>query len=155
MVLFSHIIGYCSIDPVNLGDVATHLSDEEDLADGFVSQSSKKPSEMTLLKDYCGILASADNPTPAGQASSFITLNGSKVQVEFDIISRRLKQRILEAVARERHGDAAVRIIRLLLQTGKMDEKQVRSEWPMHVLVLWVLILWVDFKDRDDVSKRV
>ena len=40
MVLFSHIIGYCSIDPVNLGDVATHLSDEEDLADGFVSQSS-------------------------------------------------------------------------------------------------------------------
>ncbi|KAK7693283.1 hypothetical protein QCA50_002850 [Cerrena zonata] len=112
-------------DPVNLGDVAAHLSDEEDLSEGFVLQSSKKPSEMSLLKDYCGILASADNPTPAGLASSFITLNGSKVQVEFDIISKRLKRRILESVARERHGDAAVRIIRLLLQTGKMDEKQI------------------------------
>ncbi|CAL1704246.1 unnamed protein product [Somion occarium] len=112
-------------DPTSLGDVATHLSDEEDLAEGFVLPPSKKPSEMTLLKDYCGILASADNPTPAGQAASFISLNGSKVQVEFDIIGRRLKRRVLEAVARERHGDAAVRIIRLLLQTGKMDEKQI------------------------------
>lgn len=80
---------------------------------------------MTILKDYFGILASADNPTPAGRASSFVSLSGSKVQVEFDIISKRLRQRVLETVARERHGDEAVRIIRLLLETGKMDEKQV------------------------------
>ena len=33
---------------------------------------------------------------------------------------------MLEAVTRERHGDDGVRILRLLLDTGKMDEKQVR-----------------------------
>lgn len=111
---------------------------------------------MSLLKDYCGILASADNPTPAGHAQSFITLNGSKVQVEFDIVSRRLKRRILESVARERHGDAAVRIIRLLLQTGKMDEKQVRSKSSMRFIVFQCLISWsADFKSWDDVTQRV
>ncbi|KAI0080589.1 hypothetical protein K474DRAFT_1769343 [Panus rudis PR-1116 ss-1] len=112
-------------DPTSLGDVAERLPKDIDLSEGFVLSSSKTPSEMTLLKDYCGILASADNPTPAGQADAFISLNGSKVQVEFEIISKRLKRRVLEAVARERFGDAAVRIIRLLLQTGKMDEKQI------------------------------
>lgn len=80
---------------------------------------------MSLLKDYMGILASADNPTPTGQISSFVALNGSKIQVEFGIIRSRLKRRIIEAVARERYGEEAVRIIRLLLDTGKMEEKQV------------------------------
>jgi DNA-directed RNA polymerase III subunit RPC3 len=32
---------------------------------------------------------------------------------------------VLEAVARERHGDDGVRIVRLLLDIRKMDEKQV------------------------------
>jgi hypothetical protein len=47
------------------------------------------------------------------------------VQVEFEIIATRLRRRVLEGVARERHGDDGVRILRLLLDTGKMDEKQV------------------------------
>lgn len=102
------------------------LSDDDDLAEGLAIGSSKKPSQMAMLKDYCGILAAADNPTPAGKAASFISFNGSKVQVEFEIISTRLRRRILEAVAREKHGDEGVRIISLLLSTGKMDEKQVR-----------------------------
>lgn len=104
------------------------LPEDEDLSHGLAISSSRKPSQMAMLKDYCGILASADNPTPAGKMSSFISLNGSKVQVEFEIIANRLRRRILEAVTRERHGDDGVRIISLLLSTGKMDEKQVRSE---------------------------
>ena len=71
------------------------------------------------------MLSSADNPTPVGRAASFMSFGSSKVQVEFDIISRRLRRRVLEAVTRERHGDDGVRILRLLLDTGKMDEKQV------------------------------
>ena len=101
------------------------LSDDDDLTKGLVVSSSKRPSQMTMLKDYCGILAAADNPTPSGKAGSFISLNGSKVQVEFQIIGNRLRRRILEAVTRERHGDEGVRILSLLLNTGKMDEKQV------------------------------
>ncbi|KAM5539045.1 hypothetical protein V8D89_007268 [Ganoderma adspersum] len=112
-------------DPTSLGNIAMHLPDDINLSAGLVLESSKKPPAMTLLKEYLGILASADNPTPAGRSASFISMNGSKVQVEFEIIARRLRQRILEAVARERHGDEGVRIIRLLLDTGMMDEKQI------------------------------
>ncbi len=104
-----------------------HLPDDVDLAAGLVLQSSKTPPTMTLVKEYLGILASADNPTPAGRAASFVSLGGSKVQVEFEIIARRLQRRVLESVARERHGDEGVRIIRLLADTGMMDEKQVSA----------------------------
>ena len=104
-----------------------HLPDNVDLSDGLVLQSSRKPPTMTLMKEYLGILASADNPTASGRSASFISLNGSKIQVEFEIIARRLRRRVLEAIARERHGDEGVRIIRLLLDTGMMDEKQVSA----------------------------
>lgn len=113
-------------DPTSLGNIAMHLSDDDDLSSGLAPSSLKKPSQMSLLKDYCAILAAADNPTPAGKAASFMSLNGSKVQVEFEIINNRLRRRILEAVTRERHGDEGVRIVSLLLNTGKLDEKQVR-----------------------------
>ncbi|PIL23836.1 hypothetical protein GSI_13587 [Ganoderma sinense ZZ0214-1] len=112
-------------DPTSLSGIAMHLPDDVDLSVGLVLQSSKKPPAMTLLKEYLGILASVDNPTPTGRSASFISMNGSKVQVEFEIIARRLRRRVLEAVARERHGDEGVRIVRLLLDTGMMDEKQI------------------------------
>ena len=95
---------------------------------------------MTHLKDYCGILASADNPTPAGRASSFVSMTGSKVQVEFEIVISRLKRRVLEHVTREKHGEDGVRIVRLLLQTGKMDEKQVCG--------MCVSYSWLTLRDR-------
>lgn len=84
---------------------------------------------MQALNEYIGILAGADNPSPAGRSSSFLSTAGSgasKVFVEFEIICRRLRRRVLEAVARERYGDEAVRIIRLLLEHGKMSGDQVR-----------------------------
>jgi len=40
---------------------------------------------------------------------------------------RRLQRRLLEFVARDQHGAEGVRILRLLLNTGKMDEKRVRQ----------------------------
>ena len=88
---------------------------------------------MSALKEYLGIFAAADNPTPSGRASSFISFGGAssgKVYVEYEIISRRLRRRVLEAVARERYGDEAVRIIRLLLDNGKMGGDQVRVPSP-------------------------
>lgn len=87
----------------------------------------KTLSDASLIKDYLGFLSFADCPTQAGRAASYLSITGSKVTVEFEIICRRLRRRVLEAVARERHGEAGVRIIRLLLEVGKMDEKQVRQ----------------------------
>lgn len=121
------LVSYELLDPTSFANIAMQLSEYDDLSAGLLTPTSKKPSSMSLLKDYLGILASADNPTPAGRAASFISLNGSKVQVEFEIVGRRLRRRVLEAITRERHGDDGVRIVRLLLDTGKMDEKQVRN----------------------------
>lgn len=104
------------------------LSDDDDLSTGLVL-SSRKASNISLLKDYIGMLSSADSPTPAGRAASFVSMAGAKVQVEFEIVCRRLRRRVLEAVTRERHGNDGVRILRLLLDTGKMDEKQVRESF--------------------------
>jgi DNA-directed RNA polymerase III subunit RPC3 len=99
------------------------LADVDDLTKGLV-YSSKKVSAGTCVKDFLGMLSSADNPTPAGKAGAFISFGNSKVQVEFETISKRLRRQVLESVTREKHGPEGVRILRLLLGAGKMDEKQ-------------------------------
>ncbi|KAG0706350.1 RNA polymerase III subunit RPC82-domain-containing protein [Suillus ampliporus] len=111
-------------DPTSTAAIAMLVSDDDDLSTGLVT-STKKASSASLVKDYLGLMSAVDNPTPAGKASLFISLSDNKVFVEFEIISRRLRRRVLEAVARERHGDDGVRIVRLLLDVGKMDEKQI------------------------------
>jgi DNA-directed RNA polymerase III subunit RPC3 len=133
-----------------------HLRDDEDLSSGLVLDSLKKPSNISLLNDYIGMLLSADSPTPAGRAVSFVSLTGSKVQVEFEIVCRRLRRLVLEAVTRERHGDDGVRILRLLLNTGKMDEKQVSIHFISVTSTKQFLIYshTTDFESRHDVSKR-
>lgn len=77
------------------------------------------------------MLASADNPSPNGKAASFVSLSASKVQVELDIIHRRLQLQALEAACRDKHGNEGVRVMRLLLEAGKTDEKQVRYPFPV------------------------
>ncbi len=102
------------------------LNDEDDLASGLVlSTNARKPSAATCIKDYLDWLSSADNPSPAGKAAAFTSFLNSRVQVEFGVICKRFRQRVLEAVTLEKHGTPGVRIVRLLLETGKMDEKQV------------------------------
>lgn len=113
-----------------MANITLKLSDNDGLASGLIF-SFKKASNSTCIKDYLGMLSSADNPTPAGRASSFISFGASKVQVEFEIVARRLRRRVLESVTRERHGIGGVRILRLLLDTGKLDEKQVGSNDPL------------------------
>lgn len=111
-------------DPISVSNIIMLLSDNRDLTSGLL-YSSKKVPLATCVKDYLGLLSSADNPTPAGKSGAFLSFGGSKVQVEFETISRRLRKRVLESMAQEKHGPEGVRIIRLLLDTGKMDEKQI------------------------------
>lgn len=102
------------------------LSGEENIARGLIL-AEKRPSSTTCMKEYLGMLSCGDNPTPAGKAASFVSFTSSKVQVEFDTIGRRLRRYVLESVTREKHGNEGVRILRLLMDTGKMDDKQVRT----------------------------
>jgi len=100
------------------------IPDGTNLADGL-AYSSKKVPMSTHVKDYSGMLSAADNPSSEGRCASFISFSSSKIQVEFEIIARRLRRNIVETIAREKHGPEGARIVRLLLTTGKLDEKQV------------------------------
>lgn len=114
-------------EPVSIASTVMQLNDEDDLASGLVWPANvRKPSTATCVKDYLGWLSSADNPSPAGKSAVFTSFLNSRVQVELGVICRRFRQHVLEAVTFEKHGTAGVRIVRLLLETGKMDEKQVR-----------------------------
>lgn len=108
-------------------NVLDHIADEGKLHAGL-AHSKKRTSASNVVREYLGILASADNPTLPGRAATFISFGGAtsgKICVEFEIICRRLRRRVLEAVIRERYGDEAVRIVRLLLENGKMGGDQV------------------------------
>ncbi|KAH9001457.1 hypothetical protein EDB92DRAFT_1826755 [Lactarius akahatsu] len=111
-------------DPTTAANISMQLEHDHALASGLVL-NTRKPKNIVLVKAYLNMLAFVDNPTPTGRASSFVSLNGSKVYVEFGIIASRLRRRVLEAVTRERHGDEGVRILRLLIDSGKVDEKQI------------------------------
>jgi DNA-directed RNA polymerase III subunit RPC3 len=113
------------VDPTSVADIASNLPDSPtSLAVGLVGSSSKA-SNMALVRDYLGLLSAADNPTPAGRANAFLSFGGSKAQVEFELLARALQLRVLDGVARERYGDAGVRILRLLRGLGKTAETQI------------------------------
>ncbi|KAE9395033.1 hypothetical protein BT96DRAFT_886046 [Gymnopus androsaceus JB14] len=122
-------------DPISLSNIVLHLSSEEDektLISGLIQSSSRTMSSGTCIKEYLGLLSNADNPTPVGRTGAFLEFSsksggggGGKVQVVFDVVAKRLRRKILEGVARERHGLEGVRIVRLLMDTGKLDEKQI------------------------------
>ncbi|KAJ7286042.1 hypothetical protein C8J57DRAFT_1286564 [Mycena rebaudengoi] len=111
-------------EPVSVSNIAVTMSDADNLASGLILKT-KNPSNTACIKDYLGILSCADNPTAAGRAAAFLSYTSSKVQIEFELICKRLRRRVLESVTRERHGLESVRILRLLLDTGKMDEKRI------------------------------
>lgn len=119
MTFISH-----SLAPISVTNIMMQIPEDAHFADGLVYSSKKKPTS-TYVKDYLGMLSSADNPSPDGRSASFISYSTSKVQVEFELIARKLRRNVVEAVAREKHGAEGVRIVRLLLSTEKLDEKQV------------------------------
>jgi DNA-directed RNA polymerase III subunit RPC3 len=113
---------------------------DKTLRAGLKLPEGTRPSNAALVKEYFGILSFADNPTPAGTASAFISMKGgNKAQVEFETIGRRLRIRMLESATRDRNGEDGLRVLRLLIEKGKMDEKQASfflTTWSSIILVL-------------------
>jgi len=107
-----------------VANIATLIPEDVNLSE-YLVYSSKKVSNFSCVKDFVGMLAYADNPTPEGRNAAFVSSSGSKVQVEFEIIANRLRRNIIECIAREKHGLDGLRILRLLMDTGKLDDKQV------------------------------
>ncbi|EIW85372.1 hypothetical protein CONPUDRAFT_118168 [Coniophora puteana RWD-64-598 SS2] len=107
-------------DPTSTASIAMHIPDDAPLSAGLAS-SSKKSNPASLAKEFLTLMSSSANPS----AASFVSMGENKVYVEFETISRRMKRHVLEEVTREKHKDEGVRILRLLLDVGKMDEKQI------------------------------
>jgi DNA-directed RNA polymerase III subunit RPC3 len=111
---------------MTLHSILEHLQDEDHLASGLATHNA---SNASSLREYINILSAADNPTPAGVAGAFLSSGsagvGGRVQVEFYGIYRQLKLAVLDGYVRERWGQLAVRVVRILLSMGKMDEKQI------------------------------
>ncbi|KAH9030687.1 hypothetical protein EDB85DRAFT_2074259 [Lactarius pseudohatsudake] len=105
-------------DPTTAANISMQLEHDHALASGLVL-NTRKPKNIVLVKAYLNMLAFVDNPTPTGRASSFVSLNGSKVYL------RDCEGACWKPVTRERHGDEGVRILRLLIDSGKVDEKQI------------------------------
>ena len=113
---------------ISITSVATDIDRIGEFSKGLYHKSKQKLSASSLVKEFLGWLAAADNPTPSGRASAYISLNGTgKVQVEYEVLLHRLRLKLFECVVRERHGSDAVRIVRILTDHGKMDEKHVSS----------------------------
>lgn len=130
---FAYALYVIFSEPVGPHDISAKLSSTSVLLNGIrTSKKSYNPS----VKDYIALLCNDDNHTPAGLASAFLApVSGGgggsgRVTVEFDRIGRRLKQRVYESNVRERFGDDAVKVIRILMDKGKMDEKHVSD--PQH-----------------------
>ncbi|KAG8958894.1 RNA polymerase III subunit C82 [Tulasnella sp. 408] len=135
-------------EPVGQHDISSKLSSTSVLLNGI--RTSKK-SYTPSVKDYVALLCNDDNHTPAGVASAFMApVSGGgggsgRVTVEFDRIGRRLKQRVYESNVRERFGDDAVKVIRILIDKGKMDEKhevpKSADRNPSRTFYLWYVDL--------------
>ncbi|KDQ13190.1 hypothetical protein BOTBODRAFT_111828 [Botryobasidium botryosum FD-172 SS1] len=120
-------------DPATLNSIVQALPENTHLAG---VSSAEKSSQAALTKEYVNILCSMDNPTSVGRESAFMSyiggISSGKVSVELEIIGKRLKRRVLEGVVREKWGDEGVRIVRILIDKGKLSEDHVSKISMMH-----------------------
>lgn len=124
--------------------ISPHISPSIDLSTGIVlprrrsaSSSAKNGHSAPAqpkVRDYIQILTNAeDEDSPTGRASAFmakVTGGGGgegRVTVEFEVIGKRLKLKTFEDAIKDRFGHDAIKVVRILLQMGKLDEKHVRS----------------------------
>ena len=118
-------------DPPFVG-IAIHRSDSSSMS------STDAGTQAVMMPEYMSILCAADNPTEAGRQCALMSYTGlsgafgggggtgwgKKVAIEYENIGRRLRFKIFETFVRERWGELAIRGLRLLIDKGKIDEKQ-------------------------------
>ncbi|KIM32168.1 hypothetical protein M408DRAFT_326822 [Serendipita vermifera MAFF 305830] len=111
--------------------ILEELQEEDDLLVGLARKSSKGSSNATSLREYLAFLSAADSASPKGKSNAFLSTSSAsgsgsgKVQVEFYAIYRQMKLAVLDGYVRERWDIWALRIVRILLSMGKMEEKQL------------------------------
>ncbi|KAF8734231.1 RNA polymerase III subunit RPC82, partial [Rhizoctonia solani] len=116
-------------DPIPTNQISQQIPENAHLERGLYLKGSGVGT--SVIREFISILACADNPTTWGVASAFLSISGSggggggKVAVEFEAISRRLKRGVVEGAVRDRWGDHACRILRVLDEKGKLHEDHI------------------------------
>lgn len=120
--------------------LAPKLPESLSIQRGFDKKSfgKKTPSRTEFLSEYAAILSCQDDISPNARRLRFLAPVGtaggggrgsSSYTIEYENIASRAKRAVLRAVVDERFGSSATRIMNILLDKGKLEEKHVSLGW--------------------------
>ncbi|EOR02769.1 hypothetical protein E3P92_01914 [Wallemia ichthyophaga] len=91
--------------------------------------SNKEDNHVKLITEYCQILSSQDFPGPAGASTRFLQKAGTskEYQVCYETVCARIKRSLVDSLVREQFGNEAARIINIVLEKGKLEEKHIST----------------------------
>ncbi|EST05329.1 RNA polymerase III subunit RPC82-related, helix-turn-helix [Kalmanozyma brasiliensis GHG001] len=127
--------------PIAISSLAYKMPSDLSLQKGFDRRSFGKdkaslPSKQEFLAEYCAIFSHSEDLTgkalrlmaPASDSSTK-TAGGSKVSssltIEFSNVAERMRRDLLRNVVEDKFGTAAIRIMNILREKGKLEEKHI------------------------------
>ncbi|KAI9308579.1 hypothetical protein BJ944DRAFT_156030 [Cunninghamella echinulata] len=111
-----HIANILAPDLLTQGDIVL----QQDILD---SHSNRKPSTQETLRGYINLL----KLDQSGFLKTRDDLGSNQYSINLYKLRLSMKRKILETLLRERLGVATCRIVRILIEKGKLDESQVQK----------------------------
>ncbi|TKY85531.1 hypothetical protein EX895_005693 [Sporisorium graminicola] len=129
--------------PISITTLAHKLPSDLSLQKGFDRRSFGKdkaslPSRQEFLAEYCSIFSHSEDVSGKSKTSRLMapasdsttkTAGGSKVAslltIEFSNVAERMRRDLLRNVIEEKFGTAAIRIMNILREKGKLEEKHI------------------------------
>ncbi|SPO23626.1 related to RPC82 - RNA polymerase III subunit C82 [Ustilago trichophora] len=129
--------------PISITTLAHKLPSDLSLQKGFDRRSFGKdkssiPSRQEFLAEYCAIFSNSEDMSGKSKTSRLMapasdsstkTAGGSKVAssltIEFSNVAERIRKDLLRNVVEEKFGTAAIRIMNILREKGKLEEKHI------------------------------
>lgn len=109
-----HIVNILPSEALSQGDIVL----QPDPTD-----PNKKPSLQEIVKAYIMLLRTDQ----AGFVKAKDERGANQYAVNFAKLRETMKRRVFEGIIREKYGVATCRIVRILLEKGKLDETQVQK----------------------------
>ncbi|KAL1923241.1 uncharacterized protein VTP21DRAFT_9617 [Calcarisporiella thermophila] len=96
------------------------------LAEDIVLDQTKQPSKQDLVNEYVELLMT-------DRAKFLRKDDAGRYYVNFTNIGTHMKRRILETVVQEKFGATGCRLLRILLEKGKLEEKHLAKIGLLHI----------------------
>ncbi|TIA91612.1 hypothetical protein E3P99_01028 [Wallemia hederae] len=115
-------------ETISVQKAVKYAPDEDVLKKGIVLDR-KEHDKARLMTEYCSILSSQDFPGPAGASTRFLQKGGDsrEYMVCYETICARIKRSLVDSLVREQFGNVAARIINIVLEKGKLEEKHIST----------------------------